>query len=721
MSIKPKGNFYELLSEHFSAMSSTGMLFRANITGDEVYALYLQSFPAGTDPVFRDPSSTEHNCNNCKNFMRRYGNIVAVNVDGTLETIFHIEGAEHPYQGVADAVDMVIKGKPIASVFFESYVMLNEKLNYERCNKKQDVFRLGIAENRKQYTQEDAEKFGVVSAGEIRKFAHMYVDLPKAFVIMDGTSLESFVGSYREKHDLFKRAMEEIPADTLSLVEDLINQGSLLDGAAHLHVIKSALRFKAEYDSASTKETWLWKTSYGLDERTAKFKNSLIGVLCTELAQGEEINAACDSWNKRVDPVNYHKAKAPITKKQIEEAQKFVEENGYAESFERRLATIDDINVNEIKHIAVGNMAIPVVTVFDKVKPTAVSRHKRAQYDDVEEVAIDKFMSDILPKCASVDVLLLNRHEGNMVTLTTAKNSGGKPIFKWPNNYSWTFNGNLAGKSQIRDAVAFRGGKIDGALRFSIMWAEGDASDNSDLDAHAQEPGGEHIFYSTLFRKDRGGQRTRMTGQLDVDVTLPNALGNKNIAENIVWAEKPKMHDGTYKLWVNQFANRGSKGFRAEIEFEGETYEYEYDRPVAGNVMVAEVTLKDGQFCIKHLLPESRSNRELWGLETNEFHRVNLVCLSPNHWGGNAVGNKHYFFMLDGCRVDADVRGFHNENLLPDLLKHRKVMEVLGATCAIKVNSTDKQLSGLGFNSTVRDEVVLRLGGSFKRVIRVKF
>lgn len=704
-------------------MAASGMLFRAAITGDEIYDLYLKSFPSGADPVFRDPSSSEHNCNNCKNFMRRYGNIVSIGEDGSLETMFSISGADDAAdQVVANALDAAIKSRGIASVFFEDYVMLNTKLNYERCNKNQAEYRLGVAENHKQYTEEEAEKFGVVKPGEIRKFFHMHANLPKSFVIMNGKSVEAVVGGYREKYDLFKRAMEEISSDTLSLVEDLINQGSLLDGTAHLHVIKDAIKYKMLYDCVIVKDTWLWKTSYALDDRTAKFKNSLIGVLCTELAQGEEINKACDSWNKRVDPVNYHKAKAPITKKQIEEAQKFVEENGYTESFERRLATIDDINVNEIKHIAVGDTTVRAVTVFDKVKPTAATRHKRAQFDDVEEIGIEKFMSDILPKCTSVEALLVNGHEGNMVTLTTAKNNSGKPIFKWPNNYSWTFNGNLAGKSQIKDAVASRGGKIDGVLRFSIMWAEGDASDNSDLDAHAQEPGGEHIFYGSGFRRDHySNAKTRMSGQLDVDITQPNVLGNKNIVENIVWTEKSKMKPGTYVLWVNQYADRGSKGFRAEIEFEGETYEYTYDKRVAGNVKVAEVTLNNGQFSIKHLLPESQSNRELWGLQTNDFHRVNLVCLSPNHWGQQAVGNKHYFFMLDGCKVDTDVRGFHNENLLPDLLKHRKVMEVLGATSAIKVHPTDKQLSGLGFNSTVRDEVVLRLGGSFKRVIRVKF
>lgn len=75
--------------------------------------------------------------------------------------------------------------------------------------------------------------------------------------------------------------------------------------------------------------------------------------------------------------------------------------------------------------------------------------------------------------------------------------------------------------------------------------------------------------------------------------------------------------------------------------------------------------------------------------------------------------------MLDGCKSPNPVRSFHNENLIPDLVHHRKVMEVLGATHTLPPVS--KQLSGLGFNSTVKDELVVKLGGSFKRMVKIKF
>jgi hypothetical protein len=208
-----------------------------------------------------------------------------------------------------------------------------------------------------------------------------------------------------------------------------------------------------------------------------------------------------------------------------------------------------------------------------------------------------------------------------------------------------------------------------------------------------------------------------MSGQLDVDNTRPNG---KLAVENITWTDKSKMKDGEYMLWVNQYRASNSQGFKVEIEFDGETYCYEYKNPVMGRIQVAEVTLKNGKFTIRHILPESAvSSKEIYGLETNQFHKVSLVCLSPNHWGENNVGNKHYFFMLDGCKSPTSIRSFHNENLLPELAEHRKVLEVLGATNMIE--PAEKQLSGLGFNSTVRDEVILRLQGSHKRVIKLKF
>lgn len=702
--------FNKKIQEKFNLMCTSGKLFRVTLTGQEVWDLYLKSFTKENDPIFRDPNSTVHNCNHCKNFVRRYGNIVSLDADYNITTMFDVT-CDEEYQKTAKALSKAIKSSKILEVFFETFDELNS-LPYETCNKLNTVFRLGMDKNHKRYTKEEAEKFGVVKAEEIKTFNHIHLALPKAFVDMTGNSVESIMGNFRDAKNVFQRGMEEISLDTLNLVKDLIIQGSLLNGDAHLSKIEQIIPFKIEYDKleASKKDNWCWVKSYKFP--FAKFKGELIGTLCSELSEGVELNKACQAWNKRVDPVNYMKATAPITKKQIEEAKIFVEENGYEESFNRRFATMDDIKVTEILHSNVGKNKVKSISMFDKVKSTS-TRHKRSELEGLEEVGIEKFMKDILPGCTMVEALLKNAHEGNMVSLTTANDPESKPIFKWSNNYSWTFNGNLAGKSEIKSAVKNAGGKVDGVLRFSIAWNY-NGKDILDFDAHALEPNGTQIYYGSYKGK---GNQTTMSGMLDVDMIRPTHEG----VENIVWSNLKKMQDGVYKFWIKNFDGNANTGFKAEVEFNEEIYTYEFNKPVSSkqDVQIAEVTLKGGCFTIKHLLPETASSKEVYGLETNEFHKVNLVCLSPNHWDENKAGNKHYFFMLDNCKSPVSIRSFHNENLIPELLKHRKVMEVLGGIN--NIDSTDKQLSGLGFNATVRDELIVKLSGTFKRMIKIKF
>lgn len=707
-------DFNKKVQAKFLEMSKTGKLFRVELTGQQIWDLYLASFSKENDPIFRDPNSSSHNCNHCKNFIRRYGNIVSIDENYVVTTMFNVIAIDE-FENTAKVLTEAIKSSKVTEVFFETFNELNS-LPYEACSKSSTQFQLGVAKNPKRYTKEEAEKFGVVKPYEIRVFNHIHLFIDKQFVDSTGNSVESIMGNYRDAKNVFQRAMETISLDTLRLVKDLINQGSLLDGTTHLFKIEQIIPLKEEYDNlpANQRDNWCWVKSFKLP--FAKFRNELIGVLCSELSEGEELNKACQSWNKRVDPANYMKASAPITKKQIKEAKLFVEENGYTESFDRRFATIDDIKVSEILHSNVGKGEIKSVSIFDGVKSNS-TRHKRNEFDGVEEVTIDKFMKDILPGCTSIEAFLKNTHEGNLVSLTTANDSESKPIFKWSNNYSWTFNGNLAGKSQIKDAVKSRGGNVNGAMRVTLSFP--DTTDDYDL--HMFEPNGVHIDFGSL------RQKFPSSGMLDLDAQGRDGHQSPdNRVENIIYTDKNSMPKGEYSPMVHNYSGRGLKSiFFMEIELDGDVTVLKLKEGKNVNqIQIGKIKFDGSNF---ELIPsvdmeiiDSKSiSKEIYGLETNQFHKVNLVCLSPNHWGENNVGNRHYLFMLDACKSPTSVRSFHNENLLPELAAHRKVLEVLGTTNMIE--SADKQLSGLGFNATVRDEVILKLKGSHSRTIKVKF
>lgn len=192
--------------------------------------------------------------------------------------------------------------------------------------------------------------------------------------------------------------------------------------------------------------------------------------------------------------------------------------------------------------------------------------------------------------------------------------------------------------------------------------------------------------------------------------------------ENIFYASREKMLEGRYRLFVHQYSQRESTdvGFEAEMDYLGTVTRFAYDKPVKGQVVVAEFEYSRAKGLeIIESLPSSQAVRMIWGLPTQSFHRVSLVMLSPNHWDDKVVGNKHYMFMLQGCVNDGSARGFFNEFLKGDLDPHRKVFEVVGSK--MKPAASDEQLSGLGFSSTQRNTLVCRVKGSFTRTVKVAF
>lgn len=700
-----------MLQERFDEMCATGILFRSSVSGYALSDIYLRGF--GNDPVFRDPNSSVHNCNACKNFIHRYGNIVALDKDLNVMTMFDIPGVDEEYRKSFSDMSEELRSAKIAGVFVETYPNLSSELVYERPIKDdQPSYMLGLKSNVKCYTKEEADKYpNTVKENQIVEFHHLSVRVPREFIHFGSESVEAVANEFRTSYEMFKAAVGVVTEDVLDDVVDLNKRGALLNGDMYMDCIDGIRPKVVEYAAVpeDKRDNWCWVNSHKF--RFARFKNNNIGKLCLDLASGESMQDACREYNMRVDPKNFMKAKAPISRRQIEEAEKFVYDNGYAESFDRRCATIDDIKVSDILHINNADGSPKRVSIFDGVKPTE-NPSAKIDFKDIEEVGIEKFMCTVLPECSSVEAYLTNGQRGNLVTMTTSASKDSKPIFKWPNNYSWTYNGNLAGKSQIREEVKKAGGVVDAPFRFSIMWNE-DGRDIVDLDAHCKEPDGHEIYYVNKCTLSSNG------GMLDVDKIRPPERG----VENIYW--KRVGMDGTYVFFVENFDGEPYKNFKAEIFVDGDTYTYFVDRRLGKHeqVEIARVVIRDGRmFDISHsgyLVETDAVKSNLYGLDTNMFHKVNLVCLSPNHWD-SAVGAKHYFFMLEGCKAPEKLRGFHNENLVPELLKHRKVMEVLANTRMVE--STEGQLSGLGFNSTMRDELIVRVKTNGKtRVMKIKF
>lgn len=656
--------FKKKVQEQFDSMSNL-KLYVTDVSKDDIWSTYLDSFDPEHNKILKE--RREYDCQHCKQFIRACGNVVALKAN-KLISIWDIE-IGHQYQVVADSLSELVKSAQVRDVFFKSEQ------------------NMGVDNNKQ-----------LLDNGNVVTWNHFYYKLPSKFV-KNGT-LSSDQAKERSNKQVWQRSFEELTLESAETVLELIEQKSLYRGEEHKSFVETFIKFKREFDKLSEedRDNYCWTKSESIGIR-----NTVIGTLLVDISDGKELDVAVTAFESKVAPTNYKRPTAIVTQSMIKSAQKKVQELGLEDSLARRYATVEDISVNDI--LFVDRATKKAMNVFDEMVQETPSNVKK--FDKIEEVDIETFVNDLLPKAESVEVLFENNQANNLVSLIAPQNKNSKNMFKWGNNFSWTYNGEVA--DSIKERVKNAGGNVTGVLRCSLSWFNYD-----DLDIHIIEPNGNHIFYSQP-------KNTYTSGVLDVDM---NATGgnSRNAVENITWTNKSRMQEGLYKLYINNYALRENidVGFDVEIEYAGKIHTFHYDRKVVGNVTVAEFEFsrKKG-VTFKNSLPPSQSSKEFWGINTNNFHKVSTVMYSPNYWNGEKTGNKHYFFMLENCKSDKAAKGFFNEFLKDDFREHRKVFEILGSK--MKAEYSDNQLSGLGFSSTKRSQLVCKLTGNFARTIKINF
>ena len=680
--------FKNLFQEHVATLlQNHSILFVTGADKDRLWNTYLDSFPPGTNEIFRE--RREFDCSCCKQFIRSFGKVVAIQNDNQLVSIWDFQAADSEYQPVIDALSAYVKAVPVHDVFVTKESAFGTDKNYEQL--------------------ED---------GTVRTWDHFRIDLPKQFVARSAKSEASLMGEYRDTRNVFKRSLEEISQDAIDTVLDLISQNSLYKGEEWQSVLTKFFGLHRVYHALpeSEKDNYCWRTSVDVGAAIGKIKNHSMGVLLVDITGGMDLNEAVRKYEAIVAPTNYKRPKAIFTKKMIQQAQETITELGFLDSLGRRFATIEDITVNNILFVNRDSMKRICGDVFAELQQEAVANPK--QFDRVEEVPVEQFLEHILPRTTELQVYIENRHEPNLVSVIAPHVKDAPTMFKWVNGFSWAYNGNITDSMKAR--VKAFGGRVENVVsRFSIQWNEDKG--NNDLDAHCVEPNKRHIYYPNK------GRIHPSSGSLDVDIIYPSrdVPNDSNIAvENIVHTSKDRMPEGTYHYYVHCYSYRGGNGgFSAELELDGEVHEFSYPHAMRQDehVTVAKVKFDHEQgFSILESLPSSLQTRTVWGVQTNTFVPVSVCMFSPNYWDRQTgIGHRHYFFILTGCLNDMQPNGFFNEFLREDLMKHKRVFEALGGK--MRVESSDNQLSGIGFSSTKKNSLICKVEGHVTRTIKLIF
>lgn len=617
-------------------------LFTVDVS--DLFETYLAAFPEGTNPMFR--VRTEHDCNCCKNFIRRLGIVVSFDKSGNRLTIWDdFPELPEPYGTVARALAGIVRQAPIVGVFRTKERQYGSNPNWDNHD--------------------------------------------------NSIKWEHFVGKVADKHfsttpdkargdrntiaQVLRRGLEEISAADIETVLDLIEQNALYRGEEHVAAIKAFRNLKTRYAASINKDGFVWSN---LDNRNARFRNTVIGTLLVDLADGVELEQAVRRFETKVAGENYKRPKALITPKMIEQAVDKLKELGLEHAVERRVARIEDVSVTDVLFVdneVRGKMKGGLTDLL-----LSSSQVKAPKIGKPTPISIENFMK---LGASSISLVLANDQLNRFMTVTAPQHDSTGKLFKWNNDFAWAYDGDVA--DSIKERVKRAGGNVDVPLRVSLAWHNSD-----DLDLHAECPDGT-IYYGNKM------------GILDVDT---NGLGPSNHVdpvENLSWRHP---RDGVYKIDVHQFSKRNDDkvGFTIQLYANGETRTYHYPRMVANEATIPVLTFKVKNGVVTDIATQLAADdapQDKWGIKTNTPVKVDTIMLSPNHWdGAGEVGNKHWFFILEGCKNPDEARGFFNEYLRGDLDPHRKVFEVLGSKtkCAPAADG----LSGVGFSSTSKTKVI---------------
>lgn len=633
--------FSKLVHAKFVEMSANE-LFVVGDDNRQFEQVYLNAFPEGTNPPYK--TNTEHDCTCCKNFIRNIGNLVTLK-DGVMTSVWDVKGAPYPYDVVAKKLSGYVKRLAITSVF------RTKERKYG-------------AEETKQLLEDKS----------VKRWNHFYGEVAARHF---SETPDTAKGIINTKRQVFERGLKEITAESLVEIIGLIERGDLYRGAEHLKSVKAFQDLQKKYIGLDF--TWEHAQS-----SAATFRNTVIGTLAQDLSEGKDLEGAVKSFEAKVAPTNYKRTTALITPAMVKMAQAKLKELDLEGAVERRFARISDITPNNVLWVDGKAKRKMKGSAMDSLLTETLAKR---EVTGTVEISIADFMATVLPTAVEMQVKLKNAHKANFVALTAPVNENTGKLFKWGNDFAWSYVGNIT--DSIKERVKQAGGNVtNAALRVSLAWFNHD-----DLDLHCVSPDGYHHYFAT-----RGWGCA-----LDVDM---NAGGGqtRTPVENISFTS---LKDGNYKFWVNQYSQRESDnvGFEIEVEFGGKLYNFQYPKrlcireDVAFNIEVVGPKLEMSM----GNLEGGAVSQEVWGVPTEQLVKVDTVMYSPNFWDEQEVGNKHWFFMLEGCKSPDPVRGMYNEFLRGELEAHRKTFEVLGERTKCEV--VEEQLCGVGFSSTQRNSI----------------
>lgn len=659
---------FEAHVKHFfeKAIAGGKKLFMTN-PNEDLFELFLANIPAN--------ARQHYTCNACRHFINRFGGLVTLNEDGTMNSAIW-DPANTPkffVKAVAAIRDEVLAAQ-VTSIF--------------------------IPESR---------KLGTPKTGE---WTHLHVEVPRQMINSSRVhTAHQVMAEKREEFGMVHRALQDFSIDTVQEALQLIDAEVLYRGdkaKGNIVWFKELMEKRNATRLSNRKRNVVWLAVANAPAGFTHIRSSAAGTLLKNIEAGLSVTEIAEEFRKIMDPSNYMRSQTGPSTAAIYEAEKTVAKLGLETALQRRYAKFEEVPLawkpkNAIEKVLANKQA----GVFSHL--TAVSKPATSMNIPAKLMTWEKFQNTVLPTAESIEVLIDN--PARFMALVTAADPNAENILQWDNPFSWYYHGGVDAEMQRR-LEQFGGRYEDNEIRVSLMW-----DGLTDLDLHCKNPRGQHLYYSQ--KRDSYG------GYLDLDMNGLDKNSDKPV-ENMRWASNAP--EGRYQFYVHNYNEKvnGRLGtpFKAELEINGKVYHFE-GQPLTDSqkTVVFEFDYKRGQDPVFRTRTHSTSAVEAWGVEQNSFVKVKGITTSPNLWGNRPVtqNGTHIFFLLEGAKDESEGlgRGFFNEMLKQELRPIRRTLELFTAQTPIE-DAEEATACGVGYSKDNPWDLTLKVtSGNTARMIKI--
>jgi|GEM_PF-3347643 len=634
-------------------------LFFVDISNDELNSVFKKHVKK--TPIFR--KSFEWDCSCCRHSIRDIAKVVTIQDNKKIPFLQYVldkydlkSNYSFLHEMFLDYIDMARLAN-IKGLFYYRYPVIGVKQSLESSSG--FIFHhvyFNVALKYQRIKQDENNNFLGLKATVTKYYPYTNILKDVLFYIKEG-----FIYRGTEKQKLIE--------DTIDLLTN---------------------KFSIKYNV----DLFVWENIFS---RVANFNNDVISTLVDDLIKdNRNVEKAIDSYNKKVSPINYRQPKATIiSPSQIKQCELDLKRLGYDNFVENfSFANPSDISILDIlwtsRKVSGGRLSDLLV---DNVKQPTVNDK------NVTKITFGDFI-ELLKTTKNIEI-----DSSVLEKVVLIKDNFPKPVFAWDNHINFCYQTGLADvNDMISKKVKNKGGVIDAELRFSLYWENLD-----DLDLHLEDKSANcHIYWN---HKHDPYISFKLDVDMNVEFPVAGAVENiftkriesKDIArEFLVYVNNFKKRERSQKCLLNVYHN--NKIIK----------QYMFKNPPDDNKIKLFKFKIDKEKNIIFTWSNKQAERKVQ--HETKFVKVDTVLLSPNYWLENGKGNKHIFFLKKGEPIKlTNIRPYNIEQLLPELVKHRKVLQLLSKRIELKGKP---QLTGWGISFGKKREFIIKVNGRpYKLVI----